>query len=165
MKKSVMLLISLFSLIAVCLVAFFGVFASNIVVTNYIQKINIKDMNGNEIPEVGGVKTLQINFVEDMYDIETDQSYMNYFLTVSLNEGLEEPSNPSVLYSVPENGYVTLNGENAARNGALLIKERTSNPSIIITTISCYPNDGGSAKEDVVRLVIRCGDLISYEGE
>lgn len=108
MKKSVMLLISLFSLIAVCLVAFFGVFASNIVVTNYIQTIDIRDMNGNEIPEVGGEKILQINFVEDMYDIETDQSYMNYFLTVSLNEGLEEPSNPSVLYSVPENGYVTL---------------------------------------------------------
>lgn len=163
MKKSVILVISLLSLISICLVAFFGVFAANIVTTTYIQTLEIKDMNGNEIPEVGGVKTLQINFVEDMYDIETDRSYMNYFLTVSLNEGLEEPSNPSVLYNVPENGYVSLNGENAARNGALLIMERTSSPSIIITTITCSPNDGGSAPKDSVRLIIRCGDLIEYE--
>lgn len=178
MKKSIILIISVITLISVVVVAFFGVKAANISPVVYITKIELLDMDGNLPYDDGGEnenynynnifnKLLKLKFEPDLYDEETDTYYMQYFFNVRLNyydennDGKSDedkvPTREDILYSV-ESEYINIptDVENAAKKGAILIKEKKESETEKIVTmaqITCKANEGGNASDYLTILV------------
>ncbi len=154
MKKAVTLLIGLITLVMVCVVAFFGVYADNLNEIVYIQKVEICDMYGNSISENSqGLRVLTLDFDPDLED-DDGVEYMQYFFTVKLNEGYDEPTNENVLYSFSSsNAYISFAMEGAETKGAILIKEKTTTPPYAACTITCKANDGGTARDTIYLLI------------
>ncbi len=152
MKKGVALLISLVALVAVMVVAFFGVYAANIYPRIYITSIEIRDMYGNKIEENAyGYKQLTLTFNPDLED-DDGTKYMQYYFTTVLNEDGEEPTRSSFLYVIDTSqDIVTFATEGAQSKGAFLIKESSST---FVRSVTCVSNDGGPAVSDQIYLVI-----------
>lgn len=150
MKKAVTLLIGLITLVMVCVVAFFGVYANNLNEIVYIQKIEICDMYGNSIgTNSQNLRVLTLEFDPDLED-DDGVKYMQYFFTVKLNEGMDEPTNESVLYSfASSNAYVSFAMEGAETKGAILIKEKTTGQPYASCRITCKANDGGTVSDSI----------------
>lgn len=167
MKKSVALVIGLLVVVGVALVTFFGTMPANIYPPVYIQTIELLDMYGNPIEETNGRKILRLEFEPDLFDEENDLEYMQYFFTVSLNKGLEQPTNESVLYSFDEkidsadNLPLVSPANGDYSSGALLIKEKTNPQTIqdyfLAMTITVRSNDGGIPVSDSCQLIIDFG--------
>ena len=167
MKKSVALIIGLLVVVGVALVTFFGTMPANIYPPVYIQTIELLDMYGNPIEETNGRKILRLEFEPDLFDEENNLEYMQYFFTVDLNQGLEEPTNEDVLYvfgvqNDPADGKPLVEPANGNYStGAILIKKRKNivNPvdyfySLNVTVES---NDGGPKVSDSCLLVVNYG--------
>ena len=167
MRKSVALIIALVVLVGISLVSFFGTLPPNIYPPVYIQSIELLDMYSKPIPETNGTKILNLNFKADLIDPETNTEYMQYFFTVDLNKGLEEPTNEDVLYvfgvqNDPADGKPLVEPANGNYStGAILMKKRNNivNPvdyfySLNVTVES---NDGGPKVSDSCLLVVNYG--------
>ncbi len=167
MKKSVALVVSLVSLIAIVFVAFFGTIPQNINEIVYINSLVVLDMDGKAIPETSGRKFLHLDFVSDpnLYDPVTETEYMQYFFTVEYNPGGTPPTYEASLFSfdvqLDVDGLPLIQpAEGDFTSGAILIKKRKNvDPSypaslVAVSNISCAPNDGGSGTGDSLVLIV-----------
>ena len=155
MKKGVAILVSAVCLLAVVFVAIFGTRPQGIVPVVYISSLTIKPSDDSRYwTNKSGKHQCVITYNPDIEVLDGSEYYMPYLFTTEVLP--DNTTNRSFIYTLASdysNFIVFASGENAARQGAFLIKKKTNIEKRSVS-ISVHPEDGGSGSGDTLLIVL-----------
>ncbi len=156
MKKGVAVLVSAICLLAVVFVTVFGTRPQGIVPVIYITNLTIKPSDNSRYWTTdSGVHQCVIEYDPNKEVTDGEDCYMPYIFVTDILP--ENATNRSFVYTLAKEyeNYITFSsGDQAARQGAFLIKKITDRADPMVVSISVSPQDGGSGKGDTLKIVI-----------